>query len=194
MSLRLSFLVLPSCRYCFLRTVLMVLSGTTFLVYSTPVLLLIYPPLHYDTAQYGTVSHRTAPCLLVYKYNTVVWLMSTNNYDSVLQYMVHWLHYTSDVLLHDMYCTLVMYHCMTCTVHWWCTVEWNVVLYTGDVPLNDMYCTLAQYLCMTCSVHWRCTIAWHVLYTGGLVLFLLSLLLLLMLVRTYFHSHFLLWT
>ncbi len=63
---------------------------------------------------------------------------------------------------------------------------------SSAAPLHDMYCALALYCCMTSTVHWHCTIAWHVLYTGRLVLFLLSLLLLLMLVHTYFHSHFLL--
>ena len=121
-------------------------------------------------------SHCTAPELLVYKY---CWSTPVNQ--------------------RLWYCTTVY---ALNALHWWCTVGWHVlhnwqctvaqhVLYTGTVPLHDMHWTLALYHCMTCFVQWRCTVAWHaILYTGGMVLLLLSLFLLLMVVRTYFHSHF----
>ncbi len=89
-----------------------------FWVYSTPVLLLIYPPLRCDTALYGTVSitlySTMTTCVQV---PAIVWLLSTNNYDMVLLFTHLWLQYTGAVLLHDMYWTLALYHCMTCTVH-----------------------------------------------------------------------------
>ena len=121
----LSFLLLPSCRYCALCTVLMVLSRTTvFLQYASTTTDLPSTTLWHCIVQYCVehiILHHDYLCT-----STVVQLLSTNNYDTVLQY-THWLHYTGAELLHDMYCTLVLYHCMTCAVHWCCTTKWHVL-------------------------------------------------------------------
>jgi hypothetical protein len=116
----------------------------------------IYPPLHYDTASYGTVS------ITLYSTMTTCVQVLLFDFCQATTKILYYSTCTGSI-------TLVLYRCMTRTVHWCCTIAWHV-LYTGAVPQNGMY--------------------W--LFTGRLVLFLLSSVLFLMLIRTYLHSHFLL--
>jgi hypothetical protein len=102
MSLTLSFLVLPSCWYCFLRTVLIVLSRATVFLsvqYASTTTDLPSTPLWHSNVRYCVdhiVQHHNYLCT-----STVVQLLSTNHHDTVLQY-THWLHNTGAVPLHDM--------------------------------------------------------------------------------------------
>ena len=101
--------------------------------YSMPVLLLIYPPLHFDIALYSTVlniSYCTmTTCVQVLLFN------SCQLTTMILYYSTH-----TDCI------TLVLNCCMTCTVHWCCTIAWHV-RYIGAVPLHGMYCKQVGWCC-----------------------------------------------
>ena len=102
MSLWLSFLQLPWCRYCFLHIYCSwCCQGPLFfsVQYVSTTTDLPSTPLWHSNVRYCVdhiVQHHNYLCT-----STVVRLLSTNHHDTVLQY-THWLHNTGAVPLHDM--------------------------------------------------------------------------------------------